>query len=299
MAAALQARDEKQKQTEAQLIALNQRLYALNAELEERVEARTVELRRSNTDLQQFAYVSSHDLQEPLRMVTHFMKLLEQRYRDRLDADAQEFIGFALDGAQRMQQLIQDLLTYSRVGTHGKNIELCDCNDVVHRVLENLQLQLAERQAVLKMQPLPLVWGDAVQLSQVFQNLLSNALKFRGETPPEIEISAVPAQKAEVLPAGHPGANDSVQWHEFRVRDNGLGIGPQDFDRIFVVFQRLHGRDKYPGTGIGLSICKKIVERHGGRIWVESELGKGATFCFTLPGPGAGSPLHKPPEGGT
>lgn len=296
MAAAIQLRDEQQKKTEAQLLALNQRLYSLNAELEQRVEARTAELRQSNQDLQQFAYVASHDLQEPLRMVTHFVQLLSQRYQDRLGQDASEFIGFALDGARRMQQLIQDLLSYSRVGTRGEPFAPADCNQIVQRVLDNLRVAIEESGARVKCEPLPAVWGDAVQLSQVFQNLISNAIKFRGDQPPVVQLAARAFETPDELPAGHPGAGHPARWFLFSVRDNGIGIAAADFERIFVIFQRLHRREKYPGTGIGLSICKRIIDRHCGRIWVESEPGQGATFLFILPAPGEG--LTSPAERG-
>jgi signal transduction histidine kinase len=285
MAAALQQRDQQQKKTEGQLLQLNQRLCALNTELEQRVEARTAELRRSNQDLQQFAYVASHDLQEPLRMVTHFVQLLQERYQARLDKEGGEFIEFAFAGAQRMQRLIQDLLSYSRVGTRGEPFQPTDCNQVLRRVLDNLQVAIQDSGAHLKCGPLPVVWGDGTQLSQLFQNLISNALKFRGAQPSVIQIDAQRVGTNDELPVGHPGAGQPVRWFRFSVRDNGPGIAPADFERIFVIFQRLHRREDYPGTGIGLSICKRIVERHCGRIWVESDLGKGATFLFVLPAP--------------
>ncbi len=274
MAQSLQDREAERDRALAQLKGLNE-------DLERRVAARTLDLKRSNEDLQQFAYVASHDLQEPLRMVSTYVQLLRQRYESQLDNNAREFIGFAVDGAQRMQQLIQDLLLYSRVGTRGQPAEPTQCNDIVDRVLTNLKVAIEESGAVIKRDALPAVMGDGAQLTQLFQNLLSNAIKFRSDHPPAIHIAAAPAAAA-------PGGPAMVQ---FSVRDNGIGIAAQDFDRIFVLFQRLHGRQKYPGTGLGLSICKKIVERHGGRIWVESELGKGAIFHFTLPAPTA-SELH-------
>ena len=242
-------------------------LKALNEQLEERVTERTLELRRSNEDLEQFAYVASHDLQEPLRMVTSYLQLLRKRYETKLDADANDFIGFAVDGAERMQRLILDLLAYSRVGTRAKAFEATDSNAVLQDALMNLQVTLRESGAVVTQSALPTVWSDPVQLTQLFQNLVGNGIKFRGEKPPSVRIEA---------------KREDNHWH-FTVADNGIGIAPKDFERIFVIFQRLHGRQRYPGTGIGLAICKKIVERHGGRIWVESEPGHGATFHFTIP----------------
>jgi signal transduction histidine kinase len=254
---------------------LREQMQCYAAELEQRVTARTrdlerqkQELARSNAELQQFAYVASHDLQEPLRMVTSYVQLLERRYRGQLDADADDFIAFAVDGAARMQQLIQDLLAYSRVGTRGQPFAPADCQVVLNQVLSDLQVSIQESDAVVTRDPLPTVMADATQLGQLFQNLVGNAIKFRGDRRPEIHVSA------ERREDGH--------WL-FSVRDNGIGIEPQYAERIFLIFQRLHTRDEYPGTGIGLAICKRIVARHGGRIWVESEPGKGSIFYFTLP----------------
>jgi PAS domain S-box-containing protein len=234
---------------------------------EEALKEKTEELARSNQDLEQFAYVASHDLQEPLRMVTSYVQLLSQRYRDKLDSDAGEFIGFAVDGATRMWKLINDLLTYSRVGTRGKELESTDCEAVLNQSLNNLKVAIEEKGAVVTHDPLPKVMADNLQMGQLFQNLIGNAIKFRGNEPPRIHVSA--SRKGNV-------------W-TFSVRDNGIGIAPEYAERIFIIFQRLHGRNEYDGTGIGLAICKRIVERHGGRIWAESEVGKGATFYFTLP----------------
>jgi PAS domain S-box-containing protein len=242
--------------------------------LEEMVKQRTVELRetaadlaRSNRDLEQFAYVSSHDLQEPLRMVTGFMQLIDQKYHQQLDAVGQKYIYYAVDGAKRMQQLIVDLLAYSRVGTQGQTTEMVDTAPLLQRALFNLQRSIKENQATVTWGHLPTVPVDSTQLTQVFQNLIGNAIKFHGDKPPQVHVDS--------------WRNDKF-W-EFTVKDNGLGIDPEYNDKIFVIFQRLHAKEKYPGTGIGLAICKKIIERHGGRIWVESQEGQGATFHFTLP----------------
>lgn len=228
------------------------------------------ELARSNTELERFAYVASHDLQEPLRMVTSYLQLLERRYKDRLDGDALEFINYAVDGSRRMKTLINDLLAYSRVGTRGKEFAPTDCNLVLSQVLLMLQPAIEETNAVITNDPLPKLLADEVQIEQLFQNLVGNAIKFHGENPPTIHISALIEQDNWV----------------FSVRDNGIGIDPQYFDRVFIIFQRLHSREEYQGTGIGLAISKRIVERHGGRIWIESEAGKGSTFFFTIPNRG-------------
>lgn len=225
------------------------------------------ELARSNADLEQFAYVASHDLQEPLRMVTSFTQLLQRRYKGKLDDKADQYIGFAVEGTQRMQALIKDLMTYSRAGRPDRDFEPAECEDILQNSTANLKLAIQESGAVITHDPLPVVRGDEVQLGQVFQNLISNGLKFRREEAPRVHISA---------------QLDGKQWI-FSVHDNGLGIDPEFRERIFVIFQRLHHREDYEGTGIGLALCKKIVERHGGRIWVESEPGQGSTFYFTIP----------------
>lgn len=228
---------------------------------------KTEELERSNKDLQQFAYVASHDLQEPLRMVSSYVTLLKRRYKGRLDADADDFIGFAVDGATRMQHMIQDLLSYSRVNTHGNPPSPTDVGRVLNQVITNLHLAVDESGAEITNESLPEVEADATQLVQLLQNLIANAIKFRGKRPPRIHVSV---QK------------DGQYW-VFSVQDNGIGVDLDFADRIFTIFQRLHTREDYPGTGIGLAICKKIVERHGGSIWVKSESGEGSTFYFTLP----------------
>jgi signal transduction histidine kinase len=247
-------------------------------EARQKLEESVAELGRSNADLQQFAYVASHDLQEPLRMVSSYTQLIARRYKGKLDADADEFIAFAVDGANRMQRLILDLLAYSRVNTAGRQFEPTAMETVLKAALNNLTDAVKESQAVITHDPLPAVMGDDKQLAQLFQNLLSNAVKFGGAQPPRIHISA---------------KQTDGEWL-FSVRDHGIGLDPQYADLIFVIFQRLHTRAEYPGTGIGLAICKKIVERHGGRIWVESELGKGATFYFTLRDEEPGTSAHTP-----
>ena len=224
-------------------------------------------LDRSNQDLQHFAYVASHDLQEPLRMVKSYLELLTRRYGDKLDAEADEFIGFAVDGATRMQNLIQGLLAYSRIGTHGKPMQPVEMDSVFASALGNLEVAVTESSARIVKQPLPCVHGDPAQLSLLFQHLLANSIKFQGGQPPSIEISA---------------SRDPQAWR-LVVRDNGIGLDPAFSERIFKMFQRLHGPGKYPGSGIGLALCKRIVERHGGRLWVESQPGAGATFIFTIP----------------
>ncbi|MFN8536507.1 MAG: PAS domain S-box protein [Thermomicrobiales bacterium] len=240
-------------------------------EAERRLRETAADLTRSNADLERFAYVASHDLQEPLRMVASYTQLLARRYRGKLDADADEFIGYAVDGALRMQQLIRDLLEYSRVGTRGRAFAPVDTAAVVDRVLGDLGAALAESGGVVERDELPTVAGDSSQLRQLFQNLIGNALKYRRPgVAPEVRIAA--AREGE--------------WWLFRVRDNGIGIAPEHAERVFGLFQRLHTREEYAGTGLGLAICKRIVERHGGRIWVESEPGEGATFRFTLPAAG-------------
>jgi PAS domain S-box-containing protein len=229
--------------------------------------AQAAELARSNSELQHFAYVASHDLQEPLRMVASYVQLLARRYKDKLDSDAEEFIGFAVDGATRMQALINALLTYSRVGTQAKTFEPTDCDAVLDTILTGLKAAIEDSGAVITRDPLPTVKGDGTQLGQLFQNLIGNGIKFRGAAAPQIHVSS---------------RRNGKGWI-FSVRDRGIGIDARFAERIFMMFQRLHAKGEYPGAGIGLAICKKIVERHGGEIWVESRPGDGSTFYFTIP----------------
>jgi PAS domain S-box-containing protein len=219
------------------------------------------ELTRSNAELEQFAHIASHDLQEPLRMVISYLQLLERRYHGKLDRDADEFINYAVDGAVRMQTLIQALLSYARVSSRKQPFEVVDCNLVCQDAISNLQIAIEESSAIVSVDPLPEVWGDATQLTQLFQNLIANALKFRRDIPPQIQIS--------VRPITDDPVGTTTAWC-FAIKDNGIGIEAQYLDRIFVIFQRLHTRVNYPGTGIGLAICKKIIERHNGTIWVDS-----------------------------
>jgi len=224
-------------------------------------------LSASNAELQQFAYAASHDLQEPLRMVSFYTQLLAKRYKGKLDADADEFIGYALEGSIRMGELIKHLLEYSRVGARKAEFAPTDCEAIFRESLINLQVAVGESGATVTHDPLPVVTGDASQLGQVLQNLLGNAIKFRNGKIPQIHVSAEEKQG---------------DWL-FSVSDNGIGIEAQYFDTIFLIFQQLHARDKYEGSGVGLAMCKKIVERHRGRIWVESEPAQGTTFYFTIP----------------
>jgi len=235
---------------------------------EEHLGKTMAELKRSNDELEQFAYVASHDLQEPLRMVASYTQLLAQRYKGRLDSDADEFIAYAVDGCNRMQGLIQDLLSYSRAGASTGAMHRTSCEDALARAVKNLQATIEASQAIVDHDPLPAIVTDETQLVQVFQNLIGNAIKYRGAELPHVHISATREAGEEWI---------------FSVGDNGMGIEPQYFDRIFVLFQRLHGQREYQGTGIGLAMCKKIVDRLGGRIWVESQLTKGSTFYFALP----------------
>ena len=238
-----------------------------NAKLVEELQEREAELTRSNTDLEQFAFVASHDLRESLRMITGYTQLLAKRYQGKLDQDADEFIGFAADGAKRMQGLIRDLLTFSRVGTRGQEFAPTDCQVIVAETLRALQPAIQESAATVTHESLPTVMGDESQLLQLFQNLIGNAIKYRDGKPPVVQVSC---------------KQEGERWL-FSVRDKGIGIDPKYAEKVFVIFQRLHTREQYAGTGIGLAVCKKIVEHHGGKIWVELELGEGATFYLTLP----------------
>lgn len=275
------------------IIEQNLRLQQLNSQLVLANE----ELVRSNKDLEQFAYIASHDLRSPLQTMKAFAQLLAQKYQGLIDKKADRYITRIVEAGNRMEQLIQDLLNYSRVETKAVNFELTDCNLVLELVLVNLQTVIDASQAVITHDQLPTLMGNEMQLTQLFQNLICNALKFRRpEVPPQIQISV--ERRKKNLSLSVPGVEESVnastpsdltlpssrddEW-VFGIHDNGIGIEPQYFERIFQVFQRLHTDDEYLGTGIGLAICKKIVERHGGCIWVESLLGVGTTFYFTLP----------------
>jgi len=235
---------------------------------EERLKQTMAELDRSNKELEQFAYVTSHDLREPLRMMTSFSQSLEKRYKGKLDSTADEYIHFIVDGAVRMQGLIDDILVYSRVGTRGRPFEQVEMKQVFQEVLLNLKASIDETSAQITHGPLPVIQADPTQMKQVLQNLVGNAIKFsRGGVRPVVHVSA---------------RREDREW-VFSVRDNGIGIDPELFGRLFNLFQRLHPPDKYPGTGVGLAVTKKIVQRHGGRIWVESEPEKGSTFHFSIP----------------
>ncbi|MEA2518061.1 MAG: hypothetical protein QOF49_141, partial [Chloroflexota bacterium] len=233
------------------------------------LETKLDELNRSNEELGQFAYIASHDLQEPLRMVASYTQLLARRYKGQLDADADEFIAFAVDGASRMQRLIEDLLAYSRVATTGNELTETSSEYALEQALQNLHWAAHDSGATVTHDPLPAVMADEMQLVQLFQNLIGNAIKYRGANAPQVHISAE--------------SQGPTRW-AFAVSDNGLGIDPQYFERIFGMFQRLHKRDEFEGTGVGLAICKKILERHGGSLDVASELGHGSTFSFDLAG---------------
>ena len=262
------------RQSHSELEKTNSDLLQLTLEMEDRVAERTAELaqanrelKRSNEELQHFAYVASHDLQEPLRKIASYTQLLEKRYGGQFDEKADKFIGYVTDGVQRMQTLINDLLAYSRVGTRGRPFEPTDCEEVFETAVSNLETAITETEARVTHDPLPTVMADGRQLVQAFQNLIANGIKFRREEPPQIHVTA---------------KQEENEW-VFSIRDNGIGIDEQYAERIFVIFQRLHTRTEYAGTGIGLAICKKIVERHGGRIWLESNVGEGTAFYFTIP----------------
>jgi signal transduction histidine kinase len=258
----------QRKRAEVALAQAKMDLERQNQGLEQCVTERTAKLQQAFAEMERFTYVASHDLQEPLRTVSSFAQLLARRCQGKLDAEENEFIGFIVDGASRMQKLINDLLALSRIGTRGNPFSSCACEEVLKLVTGDLAVSIAESGAVITHDPLPTLMADQTQLAQLFQNLLSNAIKFRRpEATPRIHLSA---------------RQQDGEWR-LSVRDNGMGIEPRFFVRIFIVFQRLHTRDEYPGTGIGLAICKKIVERHGGNLWVESQPGNGSTFHFTIP----------------
>lgn len=246
---------------------LIEELQDYSGQLERKVDERTAALQRSNEELRHYAYVASHDLQEPLRMVTSYLELIELRFPDKLDAEGREFIAFAVEGAQRMKHLINDLLMYSRLETRSRTFKWIDVEAVLNKTIQMLNVTIAENDASIKHDPLPQIFGDEELMLQIFQNLIGNAIKYRSKNRPEIYISAT---------------SKDQQWI-FSVQDNGIGMDNQFLERIFIIFQRLHTREKYPGTGIGLAICKKAVELHNGRIWAESQLGQGTTFHFTIP----------------
>ncbi len=242
-------------------------LQKAHDELEERVQQRTAELARSNADLQQFAYSASHDLQEPLRMISSYLQALEQDTRDRIDDSARNFIRLAFDAAQRMQQLINDLLAYAHVGTREQEFENVDSGTIVDQVVSDLTETIHREGAEVTRDELPTLPADPTLLSGLFQNLIGNGIKFHGRQPPRVHVSA---------------SESGGEW-VFSVQDNGIGIEPESFPRIFTVFERLHGAEEYPGTGIGLAVCKRVVQRHRGRIWCDSQPGEGATFHFSIP----------------
>jgi PAS domain S-box-containing protein len=264
---ALRLSEEHARQT---ALLEQQRRLELDRIAEQALLEKTEELARTNREFAQFAYVASHDLQEPLRMVTSYLQLLSQRYTGKLDEKADKFIHYAVDGASRMQRLVAGLLSFSRVTTQAKPFEDTPCGDLLQEVLQDLHQEITESGTTIVIGELPTLLADRSQLKLVFQNLIANAIKFRSEAQPRIEVTAQP------MPDG---------W-EFCVADNGIGIDPQFHERVFLIFQKLHEQGKYPGSGIGLAIVKKIVERHGGRIWVESVEGKGSQFWFSLPASG-------------
>lgn len=264
---ALKARAEELRSANSSLSELNATLEAKVAERTRDLEEKAQELARSNGELQQFVLVASHDLKEPLRMINSFVQLLQMRFPENLDSQAHEYIRYAVEGAHRIQQLIEDLLSYTRLGAQGLSVKECDLEKCLREALSNLRMTVEDTGARISHTPLPKIQADPSQMGLLLQNLIGNALKFRGAEPPQVHVFA---------------GEEPTQW-TLGIRDNGIGIDPMFFEKIFVVFQRLHPRDQYPGTGIGLSLCRKIVEQHGGRIWVESEPGKGTTFYFTLP----------------
>ena len=273
------ARRERATRLEAERIGeeTTRRLYLANQQLEEALATaerskglaveRAAELAQSNEALEQFAYIASHDLREPLRMVSSYTALLAKRYQGQIDAKADRYIGYVVEGAQRMSSMIDDLLRVSEVSGEGHTFQRVDVGTAVQEAIDNLQMLIRESEGKVFVDDLPTVSGDAGQLVQLFQNLIANAIKFRGDDPPRVHVSA---------------DRDDDDW-VFSVRDNGIGLNPEYAGRIFKMFQRVHKRGKYEGSGIGLAIVKRIVNRHRGRVWVESEIGKGADFLFTVP----------------
>lgn len=252
-----------------ELASANEEMVVLNEDLERRVleiKEKNIQLTRSNADLEQFAYVASHDLQEPLRQISSFTQLLARRYVGKFDVDADDFIGFIVDGTRRMQDLINDILVYSRLRKRDENLVTVNCEVLFTEVIVSMQKMIDDAEVRIRHDELPTLIGDRMQLAQLFRNLISNSIKFRGSEPPSIDITVKKQEE---------------QWF-FSFADNGIGIDPAYFERIFIVFQRLHSHAEFPGTGIGLAICKRVVENHGGKIWVESEAGKGSTFLFTI-----------------
>lgn len=267
---------------EMQMAALRESersLQQLNDELEQRVTERTEQLAQSNAELERFAYVASHDLQEPLRTVASYLQLIERRYAGRLDDAGREFVAYAVEGASRMRELINDLLEFSRVQTRARPFTLVSLENLLAEIQADLRIAIEENAAVITHDPLPGVMGDAGQLRRLFQNLIGNAIKYRGKEAPRIHLSA---RRLESLPKNRPEGVPESGWL-ISVRDNGIGIEPQYHEKVFQLFQRLHGREDYPGTGLGLALCRRIAERHGGTIWVESGPATGSTFHVALP----------------
>jgi len=268
--------ERTQELRSAEMAALNMMEDAQESRLE--TEQVNIDLERSNEELKRFAYVASHDLQEPLRMIASYLQLLERRYKGKLDSDADEFIDFAVDGANRMKTLINDLLAYSRIESRGEIFTLLKCDEIISDVLDNLEVSIRENNAIITYDDLPEIIGDKTQIHQLFQNLVSNAIKFRKQGAPKIFI----------------GVEEKENSWQFSVQDNGIGIDSQYFDRVFIIFQRLHTKEEYEGTGIGLAISKRIVERHGGRIWIESKPGEGSIFYFTIHKEKENEKWHRP-----
>ena len=251
----------------AQFIAAIAGAALENTELLESIKTHTEQLAQSNLELEQFAYIASHDLQEPLRMVASFCQLLDREFSDKLGEEGKKWTQFAIEGAKRMQTLINDLLLYSRIQSKPQSLSLVSCQDVLQEVIQNLRATIDSSAALITFDRLPTVSADRSQFIQLFQNLIGNAIKFRGDKAPEVKISA---------------RMESDEWI-FSVSDNGIGIDRENHERVFDIFRRLHTRESYPGTGIGLAVCRRVVLRHGGRIWLDSELGKGSTFYFSFP----------------